>query len=102
MQGGGDDGKGVAAARVSVGDIHHGLEVVCEGDCHGGVRAEAEATDAHDAGEKVGTTEAEALPAAGSEGAPEGRSRLGAGGAEAPRRNKSRSAVASGGRAVLV
>ena len=54
MQGGGDGGEGVAAAGINVRDIHDALEVVCEGDCHGGVRARAEAGDGDDAGGRGG------------------------------------------------
>ena len=54
MQGGGDGGACVTAAGVSVRDIHDGLEVVREGDSHGGVWAKAEAGDADDAGARWG------------------------------------------------
>ena len=39
VQGGGDVGERVPAAGVGVSDVHDGLQVVGEGDCHGGVRA---------------------------------------------------------------
>ena len=39
MQGGGDVGERVSAAGVGVRDVHDGLQVVGEGDCHGGVWA---------------------------------------------------------------
>ena len=39
VQGGGDVGERVSAAGVGVSDVHNGLPVVGEGDCHGGVWA---------------------------------------------------------------
>ena len=39
VQGGGDGGEHVSAAGVGVSDVHDGLQVVGEGDCHGGVWA---------------------------------------------------------------
>ena len=39
VQGGGDGGERVSAAGVGVSDVHDGVQVVGEGDCHGGVRA---------------------------------------------------------------
>ena len=39
VQGGGNVGERVSAAGVGVSDVHHGLQVVGEGDCHGGVWA---------------------------------------------------------------
>ena len=57
VQGGGDGGECVSAAGVSVRDIHDCLEVVREGDNHGGVWAKAEAGDADDAGARWGGTD---------------------------------------------
>ena len=39
VQGGGDVGERVSAAGVGVSDVHDGLQVVGEGDCHGGMWA---------------------------------------------------------------
>ena len=50
VESGRDDGKGVAPASVRIGHVDHSLEVVGEGDRHGGVGAEAEVGDAHNAG----------------------------------------------------
>ena len=128
MQGGGDDGEGVASACF--GHVHDGLEVVREGEGHGGVGAEAEAGDAHHAGgcggganggvggdrrgrDGAGRTEGggdsgveQAEGGRGGQrgegggGAPVAR-REGAGGADEPRRNQSTSAVVRGESAVL-
>ena len=87
-----------------------------------GPRRRPEAVGEEPTRAKVGTEEAEVAPVAGGAGAPGGRGWLrrggvesgaggaaalgacweGAGGAEEPRRNQSRSAVVRGGRAVLV
>ena len=80
MQGGGDGSEGVAAAGVRVCDIHYGLEVACEGDCHRacGRRRRPETEPMPDAageeptGEEVGAAEAEVVPAVRSAGAPRG------------------------------
>ena len=50
VQGGGDGSERMSAAGIGVRDVHDGLQVVGECDCHGGVRAQAEARDADDAG----------------------------------------------------
>ena len=39
VQGGGDVGKRLSAAGVGVSDVHDSLQVMGEGDCHGGVWA---------------------------------------------------------------
>ena len=46
----GDGGERVSAAGIGVSDVHDGLQVVGEGDRHGGVWAQAEASHADDAG----------------------------------------------------
>ena len=50
VKGGGDGSERMPAAGIGVRDVHDGLQVVGECDRHGGVRAQAEAGDADDAG----------------------------------------------------
>ena len=50
MKGGGDGSEHMPAAGIGVCDVHDGVQVVGEGDRHGGVRTQAEAGDADYAG----------------------------------------------------